>query len=108
MDIKKRIDELKEIIFRANREYYMLDNSIISDQEYDRYMQELMTLEEKYPEYKTNDSPTQIVGSKVLDKFAKVTHKIPMLSLGNIFNESEIINFDKRIRKEIDNPKYVC
>lgn len=108
MDIKKRIDQLKEIINKANLEYYMLDNSIIEDQEYDRYMQELNELEEKYPEYKTEDSPTQNVGAKILDKFEKVTHQIPMLSLGNIFNENEVINFDKKIRKEIENPKYVC
>ena len=99
MDIKKRIDQLKEIINKANLEYYMLDNSIIEDQEYDRYMQELNELEEKYPEYKTEDSPTQNVGAKILDKFEKVTHQIPMLSLGNIFNENEVINFDKKIRK---------
>ena len=108
MDIKNRIDELKQIIRDANQQYYMLDNSVISDQEYDRYMQELMSLEDEYPEYKTKDSPTQTVGTKVLDKFDKVTHVIPMLSLGNIFNENEFIAFDNKIKKEIENPKYVC
>lgn len=108
MDIKNRIEELKQIIREANQQYYMLDNSVMSDQEYDRYMQELMSLEDEYPEYKTKDSPTQTVGTKVLDKFDKVTHAIPMLSLGNIFNENEFISFDNRIKKEVENPKYVC
>lgn len=108
MDIKNRIEELKQIIREANQQYYMLDNSVMSDQEYDRYMQELMSLEDEYPEYKTKDSPTQTVGTKVLDKFDKVTHDIPMLSLGNIFNENEFISFDNRIKKEVENPKYVC
>lgn len=108
MDIKSRIEELKRIIIKANQDYYILDNSTITDQEYDRYMQELSALEEEYPEYKTPDSPTQSVGSKVSDTFKKVEHVIPMLSLGNVFNEIEVLNFDKRIKKEIDNPKYVC
>ena len=108
MDIKTRIEELRKIIIKANQEYYLLDNSSISDQEYDRYMQELNSLEEQYPEYYSPDSPTQNVGSKVSDTFKKVEHVIPMLSLGNVFNEEEVINFDKKVRKEIDNPKYVC
>ena len=108
MEIKKRIDELREIIIKANMQYYMLNDSVISDQEYDRYMQELVLLEQKYPEYVTPDSPTQTVGVKISETFSKVTHKLPMLSLGNIFNESEVINFDKKIRKEIENPRYVC
>lgn len=108
MDVKARIEELKRIIIKANQDYYILNNSNISDQEYDRYMQELSHLEELHPEYLTPDSPTVNVGSKISDTFNKVVHSIPMLSLGNVFNESEVINFDKRIRKEIDNPKYVC
>jgi len=108
MDIIKRIDELIDIINKANYDYYIENVSNISDQEYDRYMQELMMLESTYPEFIREDSPTVRVGSKVLDKFEKVTHKIPMLSLGNVFNEEEIKNFDEKIRKEVDNPKYVC
>lgn len=108
MDIKTRIDELRKIIIDANRDYYIFDKSSITDQEYDRYMQELMALEEEYPEYIVPESPTQSVGSRVSDTFSKVEHSIPMLSLGNVFNEAEVINFDNRIRKEIDNPKYVC
>ena len=107
MNIEKRILEIKEILNKASYEYYILDNPTLTDQEYDRYMQELMRLEERYPEYKTSDSPTSKVGAKILDKFDKVTHEIPMLSLGNVFNEEEIINFDKRINDNHD-LEYVC
>ena len=105
--IKKRINELIEIIERANREYYLEDNPSLTDQEYDRYMNELISLENRYPDLKRDDSPTSHVGTKIQDKFNKVTHKISMLSLGNVFNEDEVRAFDERIRKE-DTPKYVC
>lgn len=108
MDIKGRIKELIEIIDKCNYEYYTLDNPSLTDQEYDRYMQELISLEEKYPEYKEKYSPTTRVGGKVLDKFNKVTHQIPMLSLGNVFNEEEILRFDERVRKEAPEVEYVC
>lgn len=106
-NIKKRVDELINILKKANEEYYLLDNPSLTDQEYDRYMQELISLEDRYPEYRRDDSPTVNVGTKVQDKFNKVNHNIPMLSLGNVFNEEEVRLFDQRIRKE-DNPKYVC
>ncbi len=105
--IKKRINELIEIIEKANKEYYLEDNPSLTDQEYDRYMAELISLEGRYPELKRDDSPTVHVGTKIQDKFNKVTHKISMLSLGNVFNEDEVRAFDERIRKE-DEPKYVC
>jgi len=107
MNIENRIDELIDIINKCNYEYYNLDNPSISDQEYDRYMQELIKLEENYPEYKRNDSPTQRIGGKVLDKFNKVTHEKPMLSLGNVYNEEEILSFVSKIEKEIDNHEFV-
>lgn len=102
------MDEIIKIINEANYNYYTLDNPTISDQEYDRYMQELQKLEEKYPHLKRVDSPTQRVGSEVIDEFKKVTHEIPMLSLSNVFNESEIIQFDERIKKVVATPKYVA
>lgn len=105
--IKKRINELIEIIEKANKEYYLEDNPTLTDQEYDRYMAELISLESRYPKLKREDSPTSHVGTKIQDKFNKVTHKISMLSLGNVFNEDEVRAFDERIRKE-DTPKYVC
>ncbi len=106
---ERRINELIEIINKANYEYYTLDNPTLTDQEYDRYMQELIKLEEANPELKRADSPTVRVGGEVIKEFNKVTHEIPMLSLSNVFNESEIIAFYERIRKEgVKTPKYVC
>ena len=102
-----RMQEIIDILNEANYNYYVLDNPTITDQEYDRYMQELIVLEEKYPELKRDNSPTSRVGGTVIDEFKKVTHKIPMLSLSNVFNESDIIAFDERVRKEVKNPKYV-
>ena len=106
--IDERIDELIKIINKANIDYYAYDNPTISDQEYDRYMEELQRLEEKYPDKKRVDSPTSRVGTEVISSFKKVTHEKPMLSLGDIFNEDEVISFDERIRKTISNPKYVA
>ena len=108
MDIKNRIKEISDLLNKYNYEYYILDRPSVSDVEYDRLMQELVSLEEKYPEYKLDSSPTSRVGSEVISNFEKVIHKRPMLSLGNVFNESDIIKFDERIRKEGFNPTYVC
>ena len=77
LNIEKRMKELTDIINKLNYEYYTLDNPSVSDQEYDRYMQELIKLENKFPEYIKEDSPTRRVGGEVLEKFKKVTHKIP-------------------------------
>lgn len=106
MDIKNRIKELTDIINKASMEYYVNDNPSITDQEYDDYYRELLNLEEKYPEYKLKDSPTNKVGGQVVDKFEKVTHKTPMLSFDDIFNEDEIKAFDERIRKTCPNATY--
>lgn len=104
--VEKRIDELIGYINKASYEYYVLDNPTITDQEYDDYYNELLALEEKYPELKREDSPTNRVGGDVLDKFEKVSHEHPMLSFDDVFNEEEIILFDERVRKVIDNPSY--
>lgn len=108
MDIKNRIAELVKILNEANYNYHVLDNPTITDQEYDKYLRELVDLEEKYPEYILIDSPTKRVGGEVLDKFSKITHQIPMLSLGNVFNEEEVREFDAKIKKAGINPQYVC
>lgn len=107
-DIKKRIEELTNILNKANYEYYNLDNPSITDQEYDKYLRELTNLEEKYPEYRDPNSPTNRVGGEAIDKFRKVDHKIPMMSLADVFNEDEIREFDARIKNAGFNPKYVC
>ena len=108
MDKEKRINELIEIINKLNYEYYTLDNPSVSDQEYDRYMQELIKLETSYPEYVRDDSPTTRIGGETLTDFVKVNHKIPLLSLSNVFNESEVRSFDEKIKREGIIPKYVC
>ena len=108
MSDKERIEWLVKILNEANYNYYVLDNPTITDQEYDKYLRELVNLEEKYPEYVLMDSPTKRVGGEVLDKFNKINHKIPMLSLGNVFNEEEVRDFDSKIKKMGINPEYVC
>ncbi|MCI8778299.1 MAG: NAD-dependent DNA ligase LigA [Bacilli bacterium] len=106
--IEKRINELIEIINRASYEYYTLDRPTITDQEYDDYYHELEKLEAKYPELVKENSPTKRVGGKVIDSFKKITHTVPMMSLGDLFSEYEIREFDERIKKTIPNPSYVC
>jgi len=106
--IQERYEELIKIINEADYNYHTLDSPTISDQEYDKYLRELFDLEYQYPELQRLDSPTQRAGGQVLEGFEKVTHKTPMLSLSNVFNESEIINFDERIKKEGIKPSYVC
>lgn len=108
MDNKRRIDELVDVINEANYNYHVLDKPTISDQEYDKYLRELYDLEEKYPEYVRDDSPTKKIGGEVIAGFEKVTHDIPMLSLSNVFNEEEIRLFDEKIRNNKINPSYVC
>ncbi len=107
-DIEHRIEELTKILNEANYNYYVKDLPTITDQEYDKYLRELEELEEKYPEYSKDDSPTKRVGGEVIDSFKKVYHEKPMMSLSDVFSESEVILFDERIKKEGISPKYVC
>ena len=102
-----RMNEIIDIINKANYEYYALDNPTITDQEYDRYMQELIKIEKEHPDWVREDSPTKRVGGEVISQFKKIIHEKPMLSLSNVFNEDEIRQFDERIKKEV-NPNYVC
>ena len=110
MDIKRRIDELIELLNRYNKEYYEEDNPSVSDQEYDRLMGELMMLEKDHPEFLSKHSPTQRVGGSVLSSFDKVVHKRQMLSLGNAFNEDDLRDFDRKIKDVIreDVIEYMC
>ena len=108
MKAKERIEELTNILNEANYNYYILDNPTISDQEFDKYLRELMELEMEYPDLKKEDSPTVRVGGTVIKGFDKVTHTIPMLSIEDVFNEEEIIDFSKKIKKEGFSPEYVC
>lgn len=106
--IKNRIDELIKILNKASYEYYVLDNPTITDQEYDSLMDELIRLETNNPSLVRSDSPTVRIGGEVIDEFKKVTHDVPMMSLGDIFNEDEIRDFDEKIKKVISNPEYIC
>lgn len=103
-----RLNEIKELLNTYNYQYYVLDNPTVSDQEYDRLMQELQSIELSHPEWITSDSPSQRVGGQVLDSFTKITHERMMLSLGNVFNEEELYAFDDRIRDTYPNVEYVC
>jgi len=97
--IKKRIEELRKLIEYHNYRYYVLDSPEISDEEYDKLFKELVELEEKYPEFKSDVSPTQRVGAPPLKEFKTIKHTIPMLSLDNAFNDEDLINFEKRIKR---------
>lgn len=106
--MKERIEELVKILNEANYNYYVLDNPTITDQEFDKYMRELITLEEKYPQYKLKDSPSTRVGGEVVSEFKKVYHEKPMLSLSNVFNEEEIVAFDERLKGMNIVPTYIA
>ena len=95
--VKSEIEKLRQEIRQHDYYYYVLDQPIISDAEYDSLMRRLIELEEKYPELVTPDSPTQRVGGKPLEGFATVEHPVPMLSLANAFDEGELRDFDRRV-----------
>jgi len=97
--IIKRVEELKKLINRWNHEYYVLDNPTVDDSEYDQLMNELIELEQTYPELVDSHSPTQKVGGKILDGFEKYEHQKPMLSLGDVFSIEEFLNFNKQVEK---------
>jgi len=104
----KQVQELHELLNTYNYEYHVLDKPSVPDSEYDRLMQELIKLEEQFPELKTPDSPTQRVGGVTLEAFQKVEHRTPMLSLGNAFNETDLRDFDRRVRQAVgDDVQYV-
>ena len=109
-DAQKRIEELSEMIERYNYEYYMNDNSVVSDYEFDRLLNELIALEKEYPEYSLPSSPTKRVGGEVNKTFRQVVHRYPMLSLSNTYSIEEIIDFDTRTRKLLNDKSfsYTC
>lgn len=109
----QRIQSLVERIREADHAYYALDNPILSDAEYDRLMRELARLEEEHPELAAPDSPTRRVSGVPGEKFAKVRHREPMLSLGNITSDEDLDEFDARVRRLLGTPEgepveYVC
>lgn len=107
--MNKRMEELYELINRYNYEYYQENQSSISDYEFDQLLRELKDLEEKYPEYKRENSPTNTVGGFVDNRFKKENINPPMISLDNVFNEEELREFDQRIKDNVDGKySYVC
>ena len=106
--MEKRMRELETLLTKYNYEYHVLDNPSISDHEYDQLFHELLELEEKHPELKSDTSPTTRVGGVVLDKFEKVSHETSMLSLSNAFNEEDLRAFNDRIEKAVGKVEYMC
>ena len=104
---KERIIELRNMLNRFSYEYYALDAPSVTDQEFDQYMQELITLEKSYPEMYDINSPSQRVGGVVVDAFEKVTHKRQMLSLANAYDLEDLQAFDRRVKTSISNVEYV-
>ena len=99
--IKKRYEELKNLIRKYNEHYYEKNESLVTDYEYDMLLKEMESIEKEYPELKDTVSVTEKVGGRASGKFSKVVHKVPMLSLSNTYNIGEIEDFDKRIKKVI-------
>ncbi len=108
--VPKKIEKLRRELSDHDYRYYVLAEPVISDEEYDRLMRELVSLENQYPQYRTPDSPTQRVGGEPTKTFPTVEHAIPMLSLGNTYSEEEIVDFDRRVRDLLKSasPEYVC
>ncbi len=105
MSPKERVEEITKLLEKYNYEYYVLDNPSVSDAEYDRLMQELISLEKEHPELLSPLSPSQRVGGQVQDEFKKVTHQRMMLSLANAFNEDDLYDFDRKVREVIGGDK---
>jgi DNA ligase (NAD+) len=107
--IKVKIDQLTEELKRHSYLYYVLATPVISDRDFDAKLKELETLENEHPQFRHNDSPTKEVGSDITKDFETVKHDFPMLSLGNTYSETELLEFDSRIRKDLgDDFEYTC
>jgi len=108
MTVKDRIDTLRADLHRHNHNYYVLNAPEISDKEFDEMMKELQNLERQYPEYNDDSSPSMRVGSDINKNFSQVTHRYPMLSLGNTYSESEVADFYERVRKALNEDFELC
>ncbi|WP_232222973.1 NAD-dependent DNA ligase LigA [Jeotgalibaca sp. PTS2502] len=109
IEAEKRVAELRQSLQTYSHAYYVLDQPLISDAEYDKLYHELVAIETDYPELITKESPTQRVGGQILPGFEKVSHEVPMLSLGNAFNKEDLLAFDQRVKKLTDQPiRYIC
>ncbi len=99
--IAQRVVELRDNIDYHNYRYYSLDDPLVPDAEYDRLLRELQSLEDRYPELITPQSPTRRVGAAPVEAFGEVVHTVPMLSLANAFEEQELVDFDRRVRERL-------
>lgn len=108
-EASKRVKQLTELLEKYNYEYYVLNQSSVSDAEFDRLMGELKILENEFPALQSKNSPTQRVGGEVQSEFKKIPHKRLMLSLGNVFNDDEMREFDRRLREmlHVDKIRYM-
>lgn len=97
----QRVRQLREEIEQHNYRYYALDSPLVSDAEYDRLFRELQEIERQYPALVSPDSPTQRIGNAPLAEFGEVRHRVPMLSLGNAFEDDEVSAFDRRVREAL-------
>jgi DNA ligase (NAD+) len=108
-EVKARIEKLRSEISKHNHKYYVLNQPVISDFEFDLLLNELDTLEKKFPEFRSQDSPTRKIGSDITSEFVQYEHKYPMLSLGNSYNEETLREFDSGIRNFTSGKvEYVC
>ncbi len=106
---RQQIEELSQRIHYYNEQYYLHDQSLIPDQEFDGLLQQLQALEEEFPAFRSANSPTQRVGGGITKSFETVKHQFPMLSLGNAYSAEDLEEFDARLRKLTDEPiEYVC
>lgn len=108
-DLRQHIEQLREELSEHNYKYYTLDNPEISDYEFDRKMQELEALEKQHTEFEDPNSPTKRVGETVTKLFPTVTHRQRMYSLDNAYNRQELLDWENRVKKNLDEPsEYVC
>ncbi|HUP55904.1 MAG TPA: NAD-dependent DNA ligase LigA, partial [Bdellovibrionota bacterium] len=101
-EAEKRIRELTDLIHHHDFRYYVLDDPEISDSSYDTLFRELLALEEKHPDLRQSDSPTQRVSGTPASELKKVQHRVPMLSLSNALAEKEFLEFDERLHRFLD------
>ena len=109
--LRARLEALRKQLHEHSYRYYVLDEPIIPDVEYDRLFRELQDIEREHPEWRSDDSPTQRVGAEPLSSFSQVRHETPMLSLDNVFSEQELRDFDRRVRGRLDDGQafhYAC
>lgn len=107
MDVKSKMESLRELLNEWGHLYYVLDAPIAPDYEYDQKLRELERLESEHPEWSTPDSPTKRVGGKAVEAFLSVEHAVPLQSLQDVFEPAELAAFDRRIRERVGEEGYV-